>query len=57
MTDEALTQLEREAKQREHDRTGEHVWVDVSTSSDVERRLICAYCSATKVLQFRALTG
>lgn len=47
MTYEELVIAEREAKQKEHDRTNRHVWADVSTNVDTQRKFICLYCTAT----------
>lgn len=44
-----LAEGEHAEKQGEHDRTGEHVWLDVTTFRDLPmRRFMCEFCSATK---------
>ena len=39
---------EHAAARAEHDRTGEHHWLEVTIHTDSKREFICLYCPARK---------
>lgn len=53
MNNATLLELELAAKKAEHDRTGEHHWLEVTLHNDPQRMFVCLYCPAKKTEEMR----
>jgi hypothetical protein len=52
MNYQQLAEAEFAESQAEHDRTGVHVWLELTTLDDNERSFLCQHCSAIKAEPF-----